>query len=101
MRRAARKDGNHAQVVAIFRAHGASVEVLEPRDRGRITGGLPDLLVGYEGVNELVEVKTPGESLNERQKQWHRTWVGARPVVVCHAEECIEVLRAMREAGNP
>ena len=52
MRLAARTDANHAAVVRALRQVGASV-----LDLSRVGQGCPDLLVGYQGKNFLVEVK--------------------------------------------
>lgn len=47
-----RTDGNHAEIVAALKQIGASV--LDIHDIG---GGAPDLLIGYRGMNLLLEVK--------------------------------------------
>ena len=52
MRRAARLDGNHREVVDEFRRFGCSV-----LDMSRLGEGTPDLLIGYGGISLLVEVK--------------------------------------------
>jgi hypothetical protein len=52
MRRAAKVDGNHAQITAEFRKLGCSV-----LDMSRLGEGAPDLLIGYGGLTMLVEVK--------------------------------------------
>ena len=69
MRRRARIDDNHKEVVAALRACGWTVV-----DCSRLGGGFPDLLVVRAGRLELIEVKdgkkspsrtklTPGERL--------------------------------------
>ena len=53
MRRAARVDGNHAEIVAALRSFpGVSVCSL-----ASLGNGVPDLIVGLAGQNYLVEVK--------------------------------------------
>jgi len=47
-----RVDVNQAAIVRALRESGASVAVLSSVGRG-----LPDLLVGFQGVNFLLEVK--------------------------------------------
>ena len=83
MRRAAKRDMNEAAIVTALERVGATVE--------RLSGAnIPDLLVGYRGVNVLMEVKQPagkqgGTSHRELlpgQAEWHATWRGAAPVVV-------------------
>ncbi len=75
---AARTDANQADIVRALRAAGCSVEVLDPRGRG----GLPDLLVGFRGVNLLLEVKAKGGKLSPAQETWHQLWRGEKPKVV-------------------
>lgn len=71
MRRKRRVDSNQAEIVEALRSHGCSVEVLS--DVGR---GVPDLLVGYDGKNLLLEVKSPDGALNKDQFEWHGYWRG-------------------------
>ena len=51
----ARKDVNHAAIVAGLRAAGVSVVELHA-----VGGGVPDLLCGFRGWDALLEVKRPG-----------------------------------------
>ena len=76
MRRAAKIDANHAEIVDVLRAAGCSVQSL-----GAVGSGCPDLLVGVAGKNVLLEVKQPGEKLNNVQKPWHAQWRGTAHVV--------------------
>ena len=81
MRRAARIDANQPAVVAEFRARGATVQPLHP-----VGDGCPDLLVGYQGVNLLVEVKDGSKppsarKLTDDQQTWHREWRGQRCII--------------------
>lgn len=76
MRRAAKIDGNHAAIVAGLRSVGASVTPLHA-----VGNGCPDLLVGFRGVNSVIEVKdgslAPSERLlTPQQKKWHAEWQG-------------------------
>jgi hypothetical protein len=48
--------------------------------------GCPDLLVGYKGLNLLLEVKDgskppSAQKLTPQQEVWHRDWRGHRVVV--------------------
>ena len=52
MRRAAGRDANHAEIRDGLRALGWTV-----LDLGTVGGGCPDVLVGAEGVNVLLEIK--------------------------------------------
>jgi len=76
MRRAARTDDNQAKVVAALKQAGASIQHLH-----RVGGGCPDLLVGFRGVNVLIEVKDgnkppSAQKLSPSQEAWHRDWRG-------------------------
>jgi len=55
MRRAAKRDANHAQLVADLRARGLSVT-----DLGHVGQGIPDLFVSSYLCGTFVEVKAPG-----------------------------------------
>ena len=76
MRRNARIDKNHPEVVEAFRALGASVLSLAPLGRG-----IPDLLVAIGGVTWLVEIKSKKGKENDLQLEWAENWRGARAVV--------------------
>lgn len=81
MRRAAKVDGNHADIVAALVAHGASVQSLAASGEG-----VPDLLVGWRGFNILMEVKDGSlvpshRKLTPPQKKWHAGWKGTAHVV--------------------
>ena len=81
MRRAAKVDANQREVVAALRAAGASVQLLHA-----VGEGCPDLLVGYKGLNMLLEVKDgskppSAQKLTPQQEEWHRDWRGHRVVV--------------------
>ena len=81
MRRAARVDHNQREVVAALRGAGATVQLLHA-----VGEGCPDLLVGYKGLNMLLEVKDGGkppsaQKLTPQQEIWHRDWLGHRVVV--------------------
>ena len=81
MRRAAKVDANQREVVAALRDAGATVQLLHA-----VGEGCPDLLVGYKGLNMLLEVKDGSKSpsaqkLTPQQEIWHRDWRGHRVVV--------------------
>lgn len=97
------RDSNQHAIVRRLRQEGASVAELHG-----IGDGVPDLLVGHCGIDQLVEVKLPEgrfggtarSHLNHRQVAWHRRW-GGRPVVVVRSEEeAVQLLRGLEaEAG--
>mgnify|MGYP001561855261 CR=1 FL=1 len=93
LRRAAKRDDNEAEIVSALERCGATVERLSGAD-------LPDLLVGFRGLNVLMEVKqeagarggTSHKELLPGQIEWHTGWKGARPVVVRTVEEALAAI---------
>jgi hypothetical protein len=73
-RRAARRDIAERPIIDALIKAGASVTQLNIEDG-------PDLLVGYEGTNFLIEVKTRRAKLKKGQAAWHAEWKGM-PVLV-------------------
>ena len=77
MRRRPRLDNNHQQVVAQLRAMpGVTVCSL-----ASIGDGCPDLVVGYQGQNYLIELKNPEwnpakRKLTPDEENWHSEWMG-------------------------
>lgn len=94
--RARNVDANQPAVVAALRAAGASVQHLH-----EVGEGCPDLLVGFEGKNFLVEVKNPavGGELNDEQRKWHRTWRGQVTVLTSEPQAFDFVRQLARSAG--
>lgn len=91
MRRAARTDDNHAEIVGALRACGATVQSL-----AAIGKGCPDLLVGHRGRNLLVEVKDGAKVPSARQLtadqcKWHAEWRG-HAMVIESAEQAVAML---------
>lgn len=77
-------DSNHGYIVQGLKALRFSV-----CDLSGVGQGVPDLIVGYRGVNVLVEIKSNRKNgLTFSQKEWHRTWQGS--VIVAH--ELYEIL---------
>jgi Holliday junction resolvase len=76
VRRAAKVDANQTEIVNALRQVGASVQSLASTGKG-----CPDLLVGFRGVNWLLEIKDgqkvrSARKLTEDQVVWHQTWRG-------------------------
>lgn len=70
MRRAAKTDRNHAEVMAALRSAGAEVTSLHA-----VGQGVPDLLASYRGQWYLLEVKDGKKAPSDRvltpdQKKW-------------------------------
>ena len=66
-----RTDTNHKEITEAFRILGYSVF-----DASKMGGGFPDIVVGKNGVNYLVEIKTAKGKLNPKQKAFHKKWLG-------------------------
>lgn len=93
MRRAAKVDGNQAEIVECLRAiPECSVLILSA-----IGKGCPDILIGYRGANLLVELKNPETLRGEkpetikRQQEFRDGWRGA----VIRATSLKEIITAM------
>lgn len=77
VRRAAKVDGNQAEIVECLRAiPDCSVLVLSA-----VGEGCPDVMVGYRGFNFLFEIKDPKQpkhrhELTEDQRKFHGSWNG-------------------------
>jgi hypothetical protein len=79
MRRAAKRDDAEAAVMHGFLDEGAKHSVVSLT---QLSGkDLPDLLVGFLGVNHVVEVKTGNARLRPGQISWAELWCGEKPVV--------------------
>ena len=93
MRRAARTDANHEEIVKALRAVGASVQSL-----AAVGHGVPDLLVGYLGKTILMEVKDGTKSpskrqLTEDQVKWIDAWSGGSVFIVDNVEAAWNALK--------
>lgn len=91
MRRAAKVDRNQAEIVGYLRQLGASVQPLHS-----VGQGCPDLLVGWQGGNYLLEVKDgeappSGRKLTPDQVAWHAEWRG-QVLTVKNADEARRAL---------
>lgn len=83
-----RVDGNQEDVVKWLRKNGATVQHIS--DLG---SGCPDLLVGYQGKNFLLELKDDTQPVRSRkltpdEKKWHERWEGSVVVVENALEAC-------------
>ena len=92
MRKAAETDANQTQVVNALRQAGASVQSL-----AAVGKGCPDLLVGYQGINYLMEVKDgskvpSAQKLTIDQEHWHSVWKGVVHVVKSK-DEALKILK--------
>lgn len=95
MRRIAASDGNQPEIVAALRAVGASVATCQA-----VGKGFPDLVVGYQGRNYMIEVKDPSQpkhrhELTPAQVEFHGGWHGDL-VKVFTAKEALIHIGALR-----
>ena len=93
------KDANHETIVREFMRSGADVVNLSTLGKG-----VPDILIGFAGFSQLVEIKLPAKAglkpsrktlLSLRQKGWHNSWRGRSPVVIRTPEEAESLLDDM------
>lgn len=91
VRRTAKTDGNHAEVIAALRKVGAEVTSLH-----QVGGGVPDLLVSYRNRWWLLEVKDGTKPPSARQlTAEQRKWFARQRAdvwVVTSPEEAIETI---------
>lgn len=92
MRQAAKTDENQKLIVQALRKAGASVQSL-----AAVGKGCPDLLVGYNGINYLMEVKDGNKVPSARkltidQEHWHSVWTGAVHIVKTE-DEALKILK--------
>ncbi len=91
MRRAAKVDGNQPEIVAFVRANGWSAQSL-----AMVGKGCPDVLIGKRWLHAILEIKLPGEGLNDQQKDWHGRWNGEVHMVESVSDAAL-VLTALEE----
>lgn len=80
-------------------AQGWTVERIQ-RVPGPGLKGVPDLLVGAEGFNILLEAKSPGEQLTNDQPEWHARWQG-QVGVASSADEAVALVRSVIASYRP
>ncbi len=93
------KDATQDGIVAALVAAGASVQ-----DLSRIGGGVPDLLVGYQGRNYAIEVKSPSGAKHQTglrltQADWHAAWLG-HVAVANSPEQALAIIGATDQNTN-
>jgi hypothetical protein len=96
VRRAARVDENQKAITAALRAIGATVQPIHAIGRGT-----PDLLVGWQKINALLEIKDGSKPASARQltddeAQWIAAWRGSVRIV----ESVEQAVRAVLDWGK-
>ena len=89
---AAKADANQHAIMKALRWKGATVHTLH-----RVGQGCPDLLVGYRGINLLMEVKSDTGKLTTDEGRWHRRWKGQ----VCIVRSTDDALDVLDSIGGP
>lgn len=93
--KAARIDKNQGEIIAAFERLG--YQVINMAAAGHVVPGLPDLLVARNGIVALIEVKSAGAKLTDKEQAFHdkygtmsHPWgqaSGKFPIVVVYTEE--------------
>jgi len=102
MRRRGRVDENHAAIVDLLREFGCSVI-----STAGVGDGFPDLVVGFQGVTHLIEIKDGDKSpsrrrLTDDEREWHATWRGEAVYVLESARDAEQLVRQWyRDAAKP
>lgn len=94
-RYAKRVDDNHTALVTELRETLPEATVFDASGAG---GGFPDLVVGWQGRNYLIEVKDGEKSPSRRkltpaQEKLHAAWQGQINVCFSAADICATILR--------
>lgn len=90
MRRAHRVDANQPEIVRALRRIGATVV-----DLSAVGNDVPDLLVGYRGRWQLMEIKVEGGKLSKGQEKFYMSSQG--PIfIVTSIDEALEFAGATK-----
>jgi len=92
MRYANRIDANQNAIVDALRQCGATVRIISQG------GGIPDLLVGYNGYTILMEVKDGAKApsarkLTEDEQKFFDDWRGGMLAIVNSVTEALDLLK--------
>ncbi|ARM83966.1 hypothetical protein [Marinobacter salarius] len=93
--RAGRVDANQPEIVAAFRNMGCTVAITS-----NVRGGFPDIVVGINGLNLLVEIKDGSKipsarKLTEDEQIFHDNWRG-RAVVVESVDDVVALVNGIQ-----
>jgi len=97
MRTAARIDDNQNEVVSQLR----SVPGLKVAITSGMGHGFPDLVLGWQGVNYLIELKDGSKPPSKRkltkdEKKFHAQWAGQIDVALTF-EDCLRIIGVSTE----
>ena len=88
-RQIAKVDRNQPAIVEELRGAGASVLLLH-----QVGHGCPDVLIGWRGVNLLVEIKSDVGKLTDDERRFFDTWRG-QVTIVRTVEDAIRLLETI------
>lgn len=93
-------DANQREIVAALRGVGCTVQHLHT-----VGQGCPDILVGYRGINILMELKDhrrppSARKLTPDEVAWHERWRG-QVVVVSRVEEALLAVASPEVGSDP
>ena len=89
--RAYRVDKNQKDIVIALRDAGYSVQHLHS-----VGSGCPDILVGINGINVLIEIKEGDGKLTAAQIVFHSSWKG-QIAIARDKEEAIRIVNAIEQ----
>lgn len=95
----ARTDGNHTAVMDALRA-----AAMKPVSTAALGKGFPDIVVGFRGVNVMLEVKDgdkppSARALSADEREFHDTWPGQIIVINSPQDAVLAVIHACRKLG--
>lgn len=95
-RRNPKRDQAERQIIADLLRCGCTVQQLSGKD-------IPDLLVGYQGENHLLEVKSDQKTHHQKnggvkkgQIDWAAEWKGKKPRLARTTEEALRAIGAIK-----
>ncbi len=87
-RYAAKRDANEREIIKALRQLGAEVIELSAR-------GVPDISVGWKGVNYYFEIKSKNGKLTPDHERFHQTWTG-QVAIIRSVDEAVTFLLEKR-----
>lgn len=95
--RAGRVDANQNEIVAAFRRLGCTVAITS-----NVRGGFPDIVVGIDSLNLLVEIKDGDKPKSARkltadEQKFHDNWKG-QVIIVESVEDVVALVNKTKRA---
>lgn len=87
-----RTDRNHAEIIKALRKI-QNISVFSTHEIGK---GFPDIVVGYKGINYLIEIKDGNKSpsarkLTDHELEFHLNWCG-QCAIVKNIDELLKII---------